>query len=323
MQYIRYMALVLAGLCCSAPVLAQTDSYPSRAIRIVVPFPPGGGTDTAARQMAERLSKELKTDIVVDNKPGAGGNIGALYVAKAAPDGYTLLVGTVGTQIVNQIMFPTIGFDPEQDFAPAGWFSSVPNVLVVGAQSPYHSVQELIAGAKTRPEGLVYGSGGAGSSIHLAAELLKEMTGMAAEHIPYKGSAPALVDLIGGRVDFMVDNLSSANPHIQSGKLRILAVTTSQRLEAYPDVPTLAEIPGLSSYEAVGWTGLFAPHGISPEKLAILSDAMSSTTDIEAIRAKVAFSGAEYVGAGSEAFDEFLVKERARWVPIARKALVK
>lgn len=317
-------ARVVLALCCILGLsgnAAAAETYPDRALRVVVPFPPGGGTDTAGRQIADRLTRELKIDVVVENRPGAGGNIAAQQVAKSPKDGYTLLVGTVGTQIVNRVLFPSIDFDPTRDLVPAGWFSSVPNVLVVAADNAIQDVPGLIEAAKNRPGGLTYGSGGTGSTTHLAVELFQDMAKLKLTHVPYKGSAPAIIDLIGGRVDFMIDNLSSAEPHIRSGRLRVLAVTTSKRLEAYPDVPVMAEIPGLQGYEAVGWTGLFAPRGIDAKRLAVLSDAMSSDSDRAAISASVAKSGAQYVGAGSAVFDEFLQQERKRWIPIAENAL--
>jgi tripartite-type tricarboxylate transporter receptor subunit TctC len=301
------------------PIWGQSTEYPSQAVRVVVPFPAGGGTDAAGRQIAQRLATEVKGEFIVVNQAGAGGNIGALSVAKAPADGYTLLVGTVGTQIVNKVLFPAVDFDPEQDLVPVGWFSSVPNVLVVNAGSPYRSVEDLISAAKSKPKGLTYGSGGTGSSLHLAVELLKEMAGMQAIHVPYKGSAPAITDLIGGQFDFMIDNLTSAKPHIVSGRLRALAVTTKTRLKALPEVPALAETPGLASYEAVGWTGLLAPRNTSSQILKRLSDAMSSKAGEDQIRSKVEATGAEYVGLGSKEFGEFLKQEKQRWMPIAQK----
>ena len=321
MKRLIHAVLILgcaAGLTLPA---AAAERYPDKPLRLIVPFPPGGGTDAAGRQIADRLTRELSVDIVVENRAGAGGNIGAQSVAKSAPDGYTLLVGTVGTQIVNRILFPSVDFDPTRDFVPVGWFSSVPNVLVVPADSPFRQASELIEAARTRSGGLTYGSGGTGSTTHLAVELLKEMAGLTLTHVPYKGSAPAVVDLIGGRVDFMIDNLSSAEPHIRSGRLRVLAVTTTERLSAYPEVPVIKELKGLSDYEAVGWTGVFAPRGIPEARLATLSKAMASDNDRAGIAAKVLASGAQYVGLGHQAFDDFLKRERERWIPIAQAAL--
>jgi len=315
-------AVLIAGCAVGLGTAANAaGAYPEKPLRLVVPFPPGGGTDTAGRQIADRLMRELDIEVVVENRAGAGGNIGAQSVAKAAADGYMLLVGTVGTQIVNRVLFPSVEFDPIRDFVPVGWFSSVPNVLVVAADSPFKTTQDLIDAGGKGGEGLTYGSGGTGSTTHLAVELFKEMADLKLTHVPYKGSAPAVVDLIGGRVDFMIDNLSSAEPHIRSGRLRVLGVTTGERLQAYPEVPALKELPVLSDYEAVGWTGVFAPRGLDPARLETLSNAMASDNDREAVGARVAASGAQYVGAGSAAFGEFLELERKRWIPIAENAL--
>lgn len=320
MKQVKRAVLAMGWVLAAIGPAHAADSYPEKPIRLVVPFPAGGGTDTAGRQIADRLTREVGVDVIVENRGGAGGNIGAQSVARAAPDGYMLLVGTVGTQIVNRVLFPSVDFDPTRDFVPVGWFSSVPNVLVVSADSPFRSAQELIEAAR-KEGGLTYGSGGAGSTTHLAVELLKELAGMNLTHVPYKGSAPAVVDLIGGRVDFMIDNLSSSEPHIRSGRLRALGVTTQERLSAYPNVLALKELSGLERYEAVGWTGVFAPRDLDAKRVELLSDAMESDNDREVISAKVLASGATYIGAGSKEFGDFLERERSRWMPIAENAL--
>jgi len=308
---------VSASMLC--PAAAMADQYPDRAIHVIAPFAPGGGSDIAARQFGQFLTDQFKVDAIVENRPGAGGSVGARQVAKAASDGYTLLLGTMGNQIVNQYLLPDMNFDPAEDLVAVGWFSNVPNVLVVRSDSPFKTAEELIAAAKDRPNGLIYGSGGMGTSTHLAVELFGDMGGLKLTHVPYKGSAPAIVDLIGGRVDFLIDNLISSETQIKSGRLRVLAVATKERLAAYPDVPAISELPGFEGYQAVSWTGIFAPKGTPPDRIDILSKAMSSEHARQDMSGKVAATGAQYVGEGAGRFNEFLVEERGRWVPIAKR----
>lgn len=316
----RLLAVVFSAvlnLVFSAPVGAQP--YPNQPIRLVVPFAPGGGTDAAGREMAALLTKRLGMQVFVDNRPGAGGNVGAGAVAKAAPDGYTLLVGTVGTQIVNKVIFPQTSFNPDKDLIPVALFSHVPNVLVVNSSSPIGTVADLIAHARKSGPGLAYGSGGAGTTTHLSVELLKEMADIQLTHIPYKGSAPAVTDLIGGSIHLMIDNMSSAMPHIRSGRLRALAVTTKTRQASLPGVPSLSESPGLNQYEAVGWTGLFVPRGTSKAVVAKLASAIESGKADVDLRARLAALGSDFAASSTESFGEFLRLEQNRWVPIARR----
>ncbi len=265
---LRAMAsIALAAFATLAP--AQTP-YPSKPIRIVVPFPAGGTTDILARAVAQRLTETLGQSVVVDNRPGAGGNIGAELVAKAAPDGYTLLMGTVGTHAINASLYAKMPYDHVRDFAPIILVAGVPNVLVVNPALPVNSVQELIAYGKANPGKLNFASSGNGTSIHLSGELFKTMTGVQMAHVPYKGSSPALVDLMGGQVQLMFDNLPSALPQIKAGKLKALAVTSAQRSTALPDVPTVIE-SGLPGFEASSWFGLLAPAGTPKDIIAKLN----------------------------------------------------
>ena len=238
----------------------SAQTYPTKPIRIVVPFPAGGTTDVLARAAAQKLTESLGQPAVVDNRPGAGGNIGAELVAKSPPDGYTLLMGTVGTHAINPSLYPKMPYDHVKDFAPVILVAGVPNVLVINPALPVNSVQELIAYAKANPGKLNFASSGNGTSIHLSGELFKTMAGVQMTHVPYKGSAPALQDLVGGQVQLMFDNLPSSLALIKGGKLKALAVTSSARAAALPDVPTLAE-SGLPGFEASSWFGLLAPAG--------------------------------------------------------------
>ena len=244
--------LVLGALSAAFAIGASAQPYPTKPIRIVVPFPAGGTTDVLARAAAQKLTETLGQPAVVDNRPGAGGNIGAELVAKSAPDGYTLLMGTVGTHAINPSLYPKMPYDHLRDFAPVILVAGVPNVLVINPSLPVNSVQELIAYAKANPGKLNFASSGNGTSIHLSAELFKTMAGVQMAHIPYKGSAPALQDLAGGQVQLMFDNLPSALALIRAGRLKALAVTSKERAPALPDVPTIAE-SGLPGFEASSW----------------------------------------------------------------------
>jgi tripartite-type tricarboxylate transporter receptor subunit TctC len=251
--------LLLAGLAATLlPQAAWADDYPSRTITIVAPFSAGGGVDIVARLLAEKMSKTLGQQVIVENKPGATGNIGAEIVAKSAPDGYTLLMGNVATSSINGSIFKNLGFDPINDFSAITLVARVPEVLVVNPKLPAKSVQDLIALGKQKPGQLTYGSAGIGSPPHLAAALFALMADINIRHIPYSGSSPALTDLMGGRIDMYFSNVLSAMPHVASGKLRALGVTGSERSDAAPDVPTIAE-SGLSGYEAYNWYGLLVP----------------------------------------------------------------
>src|SRR5438552_13835540 len=251
-------ALAALRTVCVSGASAQT--YPTRPIRLVVPFPAGGTTDILAREVGQRLSMTLGQPVVIDNRPGAAGNIGADLVAKSAPDGYTLLMGTVGTHAINASLYAKMPYDHVKDFAPIILVAGVPNVLVVNPSLPVNSVQELIAYAKANPGKLNFASSGPGTSIHLSGELFKVMAGVQMTHVPYKGSAPALQDLLGGQVQLMFDNLPPSLPHIKAGKLRALAVTSVARSPALPDVPTIAE-SGLPGFEASSWFGILVPAG--------------------------------------------------------------
>ena len=299
--------------------LVHAQDYPSKPVRFVVPFAPGGTTDVLARLVGEKLSASLGQQFVVDNKPGAGGNVGTAQVAKAEPDGYTLLMGTVGTHAINASIYPSLPYDPVQDFAPVTLVATVPNVLVVNPEVPANSVAELIALAKEKPGELNFASSGNGTSIHLSGELFKAMTGVDIVHVPYKGSGPAVVDLLGGQVEMMFDNLPSSAPHIKAGKLRPLGVTSKERSPTLPDVPTIAEA-GVPGYEALSWFGVLVPAGTPDAVVTRLQQEIAKILADPAMRERFAELGAVPAGDTPAEFAAFIGSETAKWADVVQKA---
>jgi tripartite-type tricarboxylate transporter receptor subunit TctC len=307
-------ALALAAAL-SAPSFAQ--GWPSKPVTMIVPFPAGGTTDIVARLTAQKLSEAWGQPVIVDNRAGAGGNIGSAMVAKAAPDGYTLLMGTVGTHAINASLYEKMPYDVVKDFQPVTNVAAVPNMLVVNPDLPVKTVQELIDYGKKNPGKLNMASSGNGTSIHLSGELFKVMTGVKMEHIPYKGSAPALTDLMGGQVQVMFDNMPSALPHVKAGKLRAIAVTTLTRSPAMPDLPTIDEA-GVKGFEAASWFGLLAPAGTSKEIVnRIQADVVKAmkTTDLTE---KMAQQGAVAVGNTPDEFAAYIKAELAKWEKVVK-----
>ncbi|MDH4428384.1 MAG: tripartite tricarboxylate transporter substrate binding protein [Acidovorax sp.] len=307
------VAVAAATLVLPAPAWAQTDAaWPSKPIKWVVPFPPGGAMDVIARTLGEKAARELGQAVVVENRPGAGGNIGADYVAKQPADGYTIMITSIG-MATNRALYPKLTYDPVRDFAPISLLAVVPNVLVVNAANTSdRSVKDVVARAGKEPGKLTYASAGNGTSIHLAGEVFASMAGVQMTHIPYKGSGPAVTDMLGGQVDLMFDSITSARPHIQSGKLRALAVTTARRSPALPDVPTVAEA-GVPGYEVSPWFAVFARMGTPPEVIArlnkVLNDAMKQP---ETLR-KLESVGAEPIGSTPQELATHLNRELERW----------
>ena len=293
--------------------------YPSKPIRIVVPFPAGGTTDVLARAAAQKLTESLGQPVVVDNRPGAGGNIGAELVAKSAPDGYTMLMGTVGTHAINASLYPKMPYDHVRDFAPVILVAGVPNVLVVNPSLPVNSVQELIAYGKANPGKLNFASSGNGTSIHLSGELFKTMTGVQMAHIPYKGSAPAIQDLAGGQVQLMFDNLPSALPLIKAGRLKALAVTSKTRAAVLPDVPTVAE-SGLPGFEASSWFGLLAPAGTPQPVIAKVNAEIAKWLATPEAKEKLLAQGANVAGGTPEDFARHIAAETAKWQKVVKES---
>ena len=268
---VRKIVILCAGMLLTlAATAAQAQAYPARPIRFVVPYAPGGPLDLIARAIGQKLTEATGQAVVVDNKPGAGGNIGADIVAKAAPDGYTIVMGAVATHAINPTLYPKIPYDPVKDFTPVAMVAVVPNVLVVNPALPVKSVKELIDFAKAKPSSLNFASGSTGSTGHLAGELFNALAGVQMVHIPYKGGAPAMADLLAGQVQLMFDNLANALPQVKAGKLRALAVTTAQRSAFAPDLPTLAEA-GVPGFDLTTWFGIFLP-GNAPRDIVLRLD---------------------------------------------------
>jgi len=282
----------LAALLCAAALPAFGQAWPAKPVRIVVPYPPGGPVDISARLLAPKLQQALGQPFLVENKPGAGGNIGADFVAKSAPDGYTLGMGAIATHAINPALMANVPYDPIRDFRHLALVVQVPNVLVVNPELPARSVKELIALAKAQPGKLDFASGSTGSTGHLAGELFKQMTGTYMVHIPYKGAPPAVADLLAGRVHLMFDNLASALPNVRAGKLRALAVTTLRRSSALPDLPTLDE-SGLQGFDMTTWWGLMGPAKLPPDVVQRLSVEILKAMDSADVRERLRAMGME------------------------------
>jgi len=296
---------------------AYAQSYPNKPIRLVCPFPPGGAVDIASRAVAHELSQLLGQPVTVDNRPGAGGNIGADIVAKSPADGYTLLMTTSGIMAINPALYSKIPFDTLKDFTPISMVVSLNNVLVVNPSVPAQSVKDIIALAKAQPGKLTYASSGNGTSIHLSGELFKSMTGVDMLHIPYKGSAPAVTDLLGGQVNMMFDNIPSSLPHIKAGKLRALAVTGSKRSQLLPDVPTIAEA-GVPGYDSYVWFGVVAPAGTPPEIVAKLNAALTKTAATATFHDRLTAQGYDVLSSTPEQMGASIRGEIAKWGKIVK-----
>ena len=303
-------AIALAAATLSLGAAAQ--AYPTKPITIVVPFSAGGTTDILARLVGQYLTTELGQPVVVDNKAGAGGNIGGALAAKAPADGYTLFMGTVGTHAINAALYKKMPFDHVKDFAPLSRVANVPNLLVAHPSQPFKTVPEMIAYAKANPGKINFGSPGNGASPHLSGELFNAMAKVELTHIPYKGSAPAVTDLLGNQIAIMFDNLPSVIPHVRSGKLRAIAITTAKRSPELPDVPTIAEA-GVPGYEAVSWFGLFAPAATPKPVLDKLSTALSKVLANPEVQKKISAQGGETVNETPAQFAAFIRSETTKW----------
>ncbi|WP_149137348.1 tripartite tricarboxylate transporter substrate binding protein [Cupriavidus campinensis] len=316
------LSAALASLALPASTAFAADPYPNKPIRLVVPFPAGGTTDILARAVAAELSKLPGWNVVVDNKPGAGGNIGTDIVAKSAPDGYTLLMGTVGTHGINQSLYAKLPFDPIKDFVPITEVASVPNVLVVNPafaqQNKINSVNDLIAYARANPGKLNMASSGNGTSIHLAGELFKTQTKTFMVHFPYRGSGPALTDLSGGTMQLMFDNLPSSMQLIKSGKLKALAVTSAKPSPALPDLPTVAAAAKLPNFEASSWFGLLAPAGTPGDIVHRIQQEVAKSLATPAVRERMLAQGADPVGNTPEQFAAFIRAETTKWAKVVK-----
>ncbi|KAB2903518.1 MAG: tripartite tricarboxylate transporter substrate binding protein [Burkholderiaceae bacterium] len=306
----------------SLPVAAQNDhaAYPSRPVRIVVPYTAGGFNDTLARLVGKKLQDAWGQPFIVDNKPGGGTVIGTDAGLKAAPDGYTLVIASFPT-VVNQYLYKKLPYHTEKDIAPVIVAGAAPNLLVVRADSPFKSLKDLIAAAKAEPGKLNYASAGAGTSLHLAMEYFKSVTGTSLTHIPYKGSSPMITDLLGGQVDVMFDNFPNAQPHVKAGKMRALAITSTRRSPALPDVPTVAE-QGYPGFEVSPWYGFMAPAGTPRPILEKLNTEINKILAMEDVKAVFAAQGVEVVGGSVQDFDKFFKGQSTKWAPVIKNAAI-
>ena len=306
------------------PSLAQT-AWPSKPIRIIVGYPAGGASDVAARIVGQKLSERLGQPVVIDNRPGSAGNVGADAVAKAAPDGYTLLLGTISLS-VNPSLYPRMSYDPVKDLRAIGMISSTPFLLVVNPQSPYRTVKDLLDAARTtagaKPAEINYATAGNGSGAHLFTELLASTAGIALTHIPYKGAAPAMNDVLGNQVPLTFDNIITTLPLVKAGKLRALAVSTRKRSLVAPDIPTLHE-SGVAGFDATAWFGLFAPQGVPREIMSRLNGEMNEAVKDAQVSEKLLQLGAEPVQTTPDEFDAFFKAEVAKWKKVVQLSKIR
>ena len=295
---------------------AFAQGYPSKPAKVIVPYPPGGPTDIVARVVSQKLSDQMGQQFIVENRPGAGGNIGAEAVAKSPGDGYTLLVATTA-HAINPSLFKSLGYNLTKDFAPVSQLTGGPLVIVANPSVPAKNVQELIALAKAKPGTLNYASSGNGQSTHLSAELFGAMAGIKMNHIPYKGSAPALTDVMGGQASLMFDTMLSAMPHVKNGKLKAIAVTSAARSPAAPDVPTVAE-SGLPGYEAIAWNGLLVPASTPADVVAKLNSELKKALDAPDVKDRFSAQGFGAAWNTREAFAKFLQSELDKWAKVVK-----
>jgi tripartite-type tricarboxylate transporter receptor subunit TctC len=317
MTRITLLAVALVVFCGALPAAAQT--WPARPVRIIVPSPPGDGSDTVARAVADKLTAALGQPFVVENKPGAGGVVGAEQTAHAPADGYTFIMGNAGSHGINAAVYTKLNYDVVRDFAPVSLIAQSPNVLVANPNAPFKSVNELIAAARANPGKIDFASGGQGSSAHMSMELFKYLTHTDLNHIPYKGATPALLDIIAGTVPVGFFNLPPAMGHIKSGKVRALAVTTAQRWNALPDVPTVAEA-GVPGFETVAWFGLLAPAATPRPIIERLAAEVRKVVAMPDVRARIESTGAEAIGSTPEAFQQRIASDVEKWKRVAGAA---
>ena len=324
----RRAALVIASITAGALGLTALDvtgqSYPNRPLRIIVPFTPGGSSDVLARAIGQELSKALGQPVIIENVPGAGGALGGERAAKSSPDGYTLFMAHLGTLAVNPWLYPKLGYDPLKSFTPVAWVARVPNVLVVNPSVPAVSLAELVALAKSKPGQIAYGSGGNGSAAHITMEFLKVQTGMSILHVPYKGTAPSVTDLLAAQVQLLFTGAPALLQHIKAGKMRALAVSSPKRLAVLPDVPTIAEsgVSGTSGFEADQWYGLVAPAGTPPEIATLLNRQVNKALESQEVRTRFAAEGAEPTPSTPQAFGQLIASELGRWEKVVKTARI-
>jgi tripartite-type tricarboxylate transporter receptor subunit TctC len=312
---------VIAALMSAAGAQAA-QSYPTKPIRIIVAYTPAGTTDILARAVGQKMTETWGQSVIIDNRPGANGNIGTEITAAATPDGYTIVMATAATHSINNTLYPKLKWDAVRDFAPISLVARVPNILVVNNSLPVKSVKELIAYGKANSGKLNHGSPGLGSTGHLSAELFKSASGLQMTHVPYKGSAPTLADLVAGQIQVVIDNMPPYLPQVQAGKIRGLAVTTATRSAAAPNLPTIAEA-GVKGYEAGSWFGLAAPKGVPADVIAKLSAETDRILKLPDVKERLIGLGAEPVGGKPEDFAAFIRSEQAKWRKVITQAGIK
>ena len=324
-RFIQWTSLILSALMASmmSPTsFAQTTDYPSKPIKVVVTFPPGGSSDAIIRILSTRLNDKLGHPLVLENRPGAGGNIGLSAVAKAAPDGYMLGVGAAGGLTANSSLYPQMPFDVAKDFAPITMLASIPFVLVGHPSVPADNMQQLIALAKSQPGKVSIGHGGNGTAMHLSTALFTQMADIKLIEVPYRGSGPAAMDTLSGQIQLSVTDLAAALPHIKAGKLKAFAVTSPKRLSNLPDVPTLSE-SGLTGYDSTGWFGLVAPTGTPPQIIQRLHAEFTAALNDESIKSRMRQNGMEPIATSIEGFDSYIKSETQKWAKVIKQANIK
>jgi tripartite-type tricarboxylate transporter receptor subunit TctC len=321
-HWISFGLVALFGSLTTLSAFAQAADYPSKPIKIVVTFPPGGSADAIIRILSTRLNDKLGQPLVIDHRPGAGGNIGLSVVAKAAPDGYVLGVGAAGGLTANSSLYPQMPFDVAKDFQPITMLAAIPFVLVGHPSVPADNMQQLIAYAKSQPGKVSIGHGGNGTAMHLSTALFTQMTDLKMIEVPYRGSGPAAMDTLSGQIQLSITDLAAALPHIKAGKLKAFAVTSPKRLNNLPEVPTLAE-SGLTGYDSTGWFGLVAPAGTPAAIIQRLHTEFTAALNDEAIKTQMRQSGMEPVATSMEGLDAYIKSETQKWAKVIRQANIK
>ncbi len=314
-------AVIAAAVLCLSTAFAQVQNYPSRSIRLITPFPPGATTDALSRIIGQKMLESWGQNVLVDNRPGATGMIGTELAAKSAPDGYTL-VNVISSHIVHKHLFKKVPFDAIKDFEPVVLLARAANILVVHPSVPVHNVRDFIAFAKARKGQLVYGSAGTGSSNHLSAEMFKQAAGIDMEHIPYKGGAPAVNDLLGGQIPVMMASMLTASPHVRARKIRALVTTSAKRQRVLPDVPTLQE-SGFPGFEADEWWAILAPAGTPKDIVSKLNTEIVRIFDLPDVKERIGNLGTEYIGGTPDGLGKFMRDEAVKWEKIIKNAGIK
>ncbi|MDR6521054.1 tripartite-type tricarboxylate transporter receptor subunit TctC [Variovorax paradoxus] len=312
-----FTAGMLALAFASGAIAAET--YPARPIKLIVPFPPGGGPDLIAREVATTVTTQQGWTIIIDNKPGSGGNIGMDAAAKAAPDGYTLVMGQTSNMAINPSLYAKLPYNPQKDLTPVGLVANAPLVIAVASNSPYKTLADLMNAAKANPDGINYASSGSGTVAHLATEQLQRIANVKLTHVPYKGAAQGVTDLIGGQIQMYISSVVTLSGHIRNGKMRALAVTSAKRSADLPNVPTVAEA-GYKGFEAVTWFGIAAPAGVSKDAVGKLNAAFNKALETPDVRKKLTEQGADVLGGPSEQFAALVRDETVRWAKVVKES---